>query len=193
MPQQVVIKDIEFLKMIIRGYTSAYAIHRFMEKEAEASGKEGRVITYKNIGERILRLAKDGFIEVTEIDQRSIHGRKDYRLTSKGIQSLMPDTEVINKEDVKALSDYVDKTHGGIGQYSILLALLAKFFDMQFLLEEHVKRISQPELMPLKRALMKDLAPIEFKELFRFSKSDSELAEPVRELPIPIGKARKKT
>ena len=107
MPQQVIIEDNEFLRMITKGYTSAYAIHRVMKKEAEVNEKL-KVISYKNIAERMLRLVKDGLIEETEeIDgKRSIHGRKDYKLTNKGALSLIPHI-MTHPEDVKNISEYI--------------------------------------------------------------------------------------
>ena len=162
MPQQVVIKDSEFLKMITRGHTSAYTIFTAMKKQAEVDEKE-RVITYKNIGERILRLARDGLIEVTETDERSIHGRKDYQLTLNGIMNLM--SSPLNKEDVKMIIDYLSKISAGNESFSqgfVGTLLLTKLNDVNILLDEYAEHINIPELMRLKRALMKYSKSSEF-------------------------------
>jgi hypothetical protein len=190
MPQQVVIKDADFLKMIVRGYTSAYSIYISMKKEAEA--EKGKSITYKNIGERMLRLARDGLIEESEIDKRSIHGRRDYRLTSEGIRALMPNTEVINEDDVTSLMEYLSKAYSNddddddqsafaevvVGQY-----LLGGLFNMLSLCEAYSEHISTPELMPLKRALKKDLASFRPKETLKLPRSEPVM-RPITELIV---------
>lgn len=167
MPQQAVIQDIEFLKMITKGHASAYTIYAFMKKQAEVNEKQ-KVISYKNVAERMLRLVKDGLIEEAEIDgkHQSIHGRKDYRLTWNGIMNLIPS---LNKEDIKTLIGYLSKTFGdeSFGQGVVGILLLREFNDVNILLDEYSKHINIPEFMRLKRALMKYPASSGLKEVYR--------------------------
>lgn len=166
MPQQAIIEDREFLKMIIRGHASAYRIHAAMKKQAEVDEKQP-IISYSNIAERMLRLLRDGLIEESEINgRRSIHGRKDYRLSLNGIMDLMSS---LNKEDIKTLIDYLSKTSGdeSFGQGVVGILLLTKFNDVNILLDEYSKHISIPELMLLKRALMKYSTLSGLKDVYR--------------------------
>lgn len=149
MPQQVVIEDIEFLKMIIQDHTSAYAIHTFMKKQAEVNEKQ-KVISYKNIAERMLRLVKDGLIEETTemilFGKRSIHGRKDYRISEKGLEQLIFST-IIHKEDVKTIADYLDKYyHDDGGHHCLGYWLMMRFADANVLLSTYMDYIGHPEL-----------------------------------------------
>jgi hypothetical protein len=155
MPQQVVIEDNEFLKMIARGHTSAYAIHKFMEKQAAAEANDNEkqqqrpLITYKNIGVRMLRLAKDGLIQeetdIMIVGIRSMHSRKDYKITIKGIEQLIFSTN-IHKEDIKTIADYLDKYHPNERHHALGYGLMIRFADASSLLSEYLEYIKHPEL-----------------------------------------------
>jgi hypothetical protein len=187
LPQQPVIEDIDFLKMITQGHASAYKIHAAMKEQAAVDEKQP-IISYSNIAERMLRLARDGLIEETEINgKRSIHGRKDYKLTAKGIHVLVPDTERMNMQDMKALVNYLSKDKTVEGDKQLLTVyhdFIGGFLDMKFLLEDYSKYLDRPKLMPLKYALTKDMASIEFREIKKLSKSKSseQLVKPVLEI-----------
>jgi hypothetical protein len=190
MPQYAIIGDIDFLKMITYGHASAYKIHAYLEKLAEVDENQP-IISYSNIAERLLRLARDGLIEETVIEgKRSVHGRKDYKITSKGIHALMPDTEIISMLDLKALVGYLskDKTAEGDKQLLILYYyLISGFRDMQFLLQHYAKYIDRPKLMPLKYALDKDLPAIELKEVKKLSKYYKPILEIVKRRTYHFG------
>ncbi|MGH9988710.1 MAG: hypothetical protein ACRD8W_32670 [Nitrososphaeraceae archaeon] len=179
MPQQAIVKDIEFLKMITKGHASAYTISAFMKKQAETEEKQP-IISYSNIAERMLRLFRDGLIEEVQIDgKRSIHGRKDYRLTSVGIRALMTNIDALNEDDIKPIMDYFSKAYGDdreFGEILVFTYLLANLDNTLFFIETFTENVNTPKLIPLKRALIKDLASFKFKELAQLYKSGS-LAE----------------
>jgi hypothetical protein len=185
MPQQAIIKDIEFLKMITKGAASAYTIHKFIENQQATESENDNdnklpVITYKNIAERMLRLARDGLIQETDLDKRSsVFGRKDYRLTSKGIRALMTNINELNKKDIKPIMNYLGKAYGDdreFGEIVVFVHLLAHLDNTVLFLEAFTENVKTPKLMPLKRALIKDLKSFKFKELAKLYGSGS-LAE----------------
>lgn len=161
MPQQAVIEDNEFLKMITKGHASAYTISAFMKEQQQEAATETdekqkqKVISYKNVAERMLRLARDGLIEEAE---RSLHGRKDYKLTIKGIEQLIF-SDVIHKEDVKTIADYMDKYYydSDGGHHAIGYGLMIRFADASSLLSEYLEYIKHPELKPINRNKYDDL------------------------------------
>lgn len=153
-PQQVVIEDNEFLKMIARGHTSAYDIHKFMETQAVEANDNGKqqqrpVITYKNIGVRMLRLARDGLIQeetdIMIVGIRSMHSRKDYKITIKGIEQLIF-SNAIHKEDVKTIADYLDKHHPNERHHALGFWFMIRFADASSLLNAYLEYINHPEL-----------------------------------------------
>lgn len=203
MPAQIVIEDREFLKMITKGHASAYAISAFMKKQAETDEKQP-VISYSNVAERMLRLLRDGLIEEAEIDsKKSIHGRKDYRLTSAGIRALMTNINELNEEDIKPIMDYLSRAYGDdreFGEILVFIHLLANLDNTLLFLEAFTENVKTPKLIPLKRALIKDLTSFKFKELAKLYNSGSlaEVSESepmlkhVMELTIGTSKPRKK-
>jgi hypothetical protein len=67
-------------------------------------------MAYNNVNKRILNLAKNGSLEdvKTGIGEPSIHGRKDYKLTTKGLEQLMPYV-ITHPEYAKAIHEYMDR------------------------------------------------------------------------------------
>jgi hypothetical protein len=107
--------------MITKGCTSAYTTWIKMNEE---SGDNA--FSYKNIGKRFVRLAKNAILEEIKLEGvENLHGRKDYRLTMKGLEYLLPHIMMHPKEVqnmVKYLDEFgVDKK--GFGQ-SLLRTLL---------------------------------------------------------------------
>jgi len=119
MPQQqeqqgrIVVEDGELLMWIIEGKTSAYTIHAAM-KERFKTNENRRKIAYSNVAERLLGLAKAGLIEETKIGKPSIHGRKDYKVTSDGMRKLIPyilthSQELLPTYIAPLITEYMDK------------------------------------------------------------------------------------
>jgi hypothetical protein len=188
MPQQPVIEDIDFLKKITQGHASAYKIHAAMKKQAEVNEKQP-MISYSNIAERMLRLARDGLIEVTQVDTRSIHGRKDYRLTSKGIHALIfPDANTLQIKDAITLIDYLEKVYHD-KQLTVGIIFLARFVTSHALLEAYCRYVGRPDLIPMKRTAIENLTN-EFRELtgLKVKPTEIELAGNVIDM-LPKQKA----
>ena len=102
--------DKDFLLLIIRGYTSSYAIWSHIKKEVKEKGANNtglKVMAYNNVNKRITNLAKDGLIEEVKIGKESIHGRKDYRVSIKGLEHLMPHI-IAHPQDARIITKYMD-------------------------------------------------------------------------------------
>lgn len=74
-------------------------------------GTEKKVMTYRNNNKRVINLAQLGLIEEMRPDAYTvnIHGRKDYKLTEKGLLCLW-DHIITHPEDIKDIVEYVKKT-----------------------------------------------------------------------------------
>jgi hypothetical protein len=89
--------------MVTKGYTSGYSAWIQMKKENE------NVMAYKNIGRRVLILHKHGYLaEVNLKDVENLHGRKDYKVTMKGLEYLIPYFQTHPKE-INELIKYMQK------------------------------------------------------------------------------------
>jgi hypothetical protein len=104
--------DSEIILLVIkgRGSASAYAVWTSMKKEAREKNLDRKVMTYRNINKRVVKLAKLGLIEEIKPDIQTIniHGRKDYRITVRGLESLIPHIMAYPK-DVKTIIEHMDK------------------------------------------------------------------------------------
>jgi hypothetical protein len=99
------------LLLIIRGYTSSYAIWSHIKNEVKEKGTTYlKIMAYNNVNKRILNLAKNGLLEdvKTGIGEPSIHGRKDYKLTTNGLEQLTPYV-ITHPEYAKAIHEYMDR------------------------------------------------------------------------------------
>jgi hypothetical protein len=102
--------DRDFLLLFIKGFTSSYAIWSHIKKEAKEKGADNtslKVMAYNNVNVRVTNLLREGFLEEVKIGG-SIHGRKDFRLTNKGLEQLMPHV-IAHPEDAKAVHAYMDR------------------------------------------------------------------------------------
>ncbi len=118
------------------------------------------LIAYKNINTRVLGLARAGLIEEVKIGNNSIHGRKDYRVTLKGLEQLiLPSAIKIQKGYVKTIVDHVNnKSYSATADRNILGRLLTdRFIDAANLLNEYLTYIQHPELMPIKEGQINNL------------------------------------
>jgi hypothetical protein len=89
--------------MATKGCTSAYAV--WVQMKAE----DDNVMVYKNIGRRVLLLQEGGFLEEVKLEGvENLHGRKDYKLTIKGLEQLIPYVMTHIKE-IQKLTEYMVK------------------------------------------------------------------------------------
>jgi hypothetical protein len=103
--------DREILLFVMKGCRSSYAIWSAMKKATEKKGLERKLMTYRNNNKRVIRLARLGLIEEMKPDMHTvnIHGRKDYKVTEKGMEQLAPYI-LTHPEDVKEfIQEYMYK------------------------------------------------------------------------------------
>lgn len=82
-------------------------------KEAAAKERnlERKVMTYRNNNKRVIKLAQLGLIEEIKPDVHTvnIHGRKDYKVTMKGMEQLIP--YILTHPEVNEfIHEYMEKT-----------------------------------------------------------------------------------
>ena len=83
-----------------------------MKKEAKDGKRDAssrKVMTYRNTNKRVIRLAKLELLEEIKPDSNTvnIHGRKDYKVTTKGLKHLIPN--IMTAEDARTITAYVDR------------------------------------------------------------------------------------
>lgn len=103
--------DTEIILLVMKGRRSAYSVWTTMKKESREKNLDIKVMTYRNINKRVIKLAKLGLIEEeTKLDVHAvnIHGRKDYKITTKGLECLIPHM-MAYPEDVKNIIEHMDK------------------------------------------------------------------------------------
>ena len=111
--------DREILLFITKGHTSSYSIWLAMKKTAAAfKGNVGaeskieskKVMTYRNNNKRVIRLAQLGLIEEIKPSPHTvnIHGRKDYKVTQKGMEQLAS-YFLTHPDDVKIMDEYMGR------------------------------------------------------------------------------------
>lgn len=111
-PQRLVIEDGEFLKLIVQGHASAYAMNKIL-KERAGTNENQWTMAYKNIIERLTSLVKAGLIEETKESNLNpnTHGRKDYKVTMKGMELLIYNITTRNEENksipIQTIVEYV--------------------------------------------------------------------------------------
>ncbi len=96
------------LLMVTKGHTSSYAIWMAMTEEAKKKSNPTKVIAYKNINQRALNLLTHGYFEEIKFDLINMHGRRDYKLTLKGMKQLVPHLK-IHPDNFKNFIEYMDK------------------------------------------------------------------------------------
>lgn len=126
--------------MVTKWSTSAYTTWIKMNEEYGTDA-----FSYKNIGKRFVRLAENSIIEETKLENvENLHGRKDYKVTMKGMEQLIPYI-MTHPEDVRTINGYIkkfdldkrlllelliDKFHSGLDTlYVILLTVLTPKID----------------------------------------------------------------
>jgi hypothetical protein len=98
----------EIILLVTKGHTSSYSIWMAMTEEAKRSSKPKKVIAYKNVHQRALTLLKHGYLEEIKSDLINMHGRRDYKLTLKGLKQLVPFIK-LHPDNVKHIVGYMDK------------------------------------------------------------------------------------
>jgi hypothetical protein len=98
--------DKMFLYEILEGYKSAYAMekkHKTEYKEKKLSDPDNaeqyKPLTYPNINKRFQKYYKLGILEEITIVGSSQHGRKDFKVSEKGLVFLIADgmhPEILN-------------------------------------------------------------------------------------------------
>lgn len=95
--------DESFLHDILRGYTSAYSMHRKMQRSYESrkisdnkfynslgySAYRIKPPAYININKRFRKLHKSGFLEKVNVSGGYLHGAKNYKISEKGFVFLL--------------------------------------------------------------------------------------------------------
>jgi hypothetical protein len=103
--------DSEIILLIMKGKKSSYSVWAYMTKESKEGRRTKKVMTYRNINKRVIRLAKLGLIQEIKVDDPhsvNIHGRKDYKITLKGLECIIPQM-IAYPEDIKTIIEYMDK------------------------------------------------------------------------------------
>lgn len=82
-----------------------------MKKKAKEKASDKRVMAYININKRITELANMGLLEEIKpnVHTVNIHGRKDYKVTLKGLGRLMLQPILSPAEDVEVITTYMDR------------------------------------------------------------------------------------
>jgi hypothetical protein len=103
--------DIEIILLVTQGSSSSYSIWTSMKKEAKEKASDKKVMAYININKRISELARMGLLEEIKPDAQTvnIHGRRDYKVTKKGMEQLLPHI-LEHPEVVENMNEYMDKT-----------------------------------------------------------------------------------
>jgi len=92
--------------LIMKDYTSAYEIWNYIGQHPTL---EIRPMAYFNTNKRILRLYKNGFLEVIKrSDKSDKHGRRDYKITPKGMNQLIPYV-FLHPEETETIINYLHK------------------------------------------------------------------------------------
>lgn len=97
--------EIEYLQLIMKGYSSAYAVWSLLKQKVEKDASV-KLISYKNVNKRFIKLYNEGILEEVNIKD-NLHGRKDYKLTMKGLEQLIPYL-LTHPNEVKNLVKYME-------------------------------------------------------------------------------------
>jgi hypothetical protein len=116
--------DIEILMLITKGNPSSYSIWSAMNKELQGEG-----LAYINIKKRIRRLIGIEYLQETKPDTTtaSIRGRRDYKITMKCIEFLIP-YMISQSQDLEPLSKYIYKS--GLDRKVFEEKFKSKIFNM---------------------------------------------------------------
>lgn len=94
--------------MVIQGCTSAYAVWSQLKQESKLSGQGKEIIAYKNVNVRLTKLVKLEYITEIAPHAYTQHGRRDYKVTMKSFELLLPYI-MTHPEEVQNIIQYMDK------------------------------------------------------------------------------------
>jgi hypothetical protein len=100
--------DKEFILLIMKGHSSSYRIWNFIGKNPDLNLKI-KPMAYNNVNKRVLAIFKKGYLEEIKLDDKSnIHGRKDYKLSQKGMDFILLHM-LTHPKDAKVTAEYINK------------------------------------------------------------------------------------
>lgn len=79
-----------------------------MEQESKKDKNSKKALAYVNIHKRTINLSKLGFIEEIKSDLINMHSRRDYKVTLKGIEQLLP-YFLVYPDEMKNMVQYMNK------------------------------------------------------------------------------------
>ena len=79
-----------------------------MEQESKKDKNVKKVLAYVNIHKRTINLSELGFIEEIKSDLINMHSRRDYKVTLKGIEQLLP-YFLVYPDEMKNMVQYMNK------------------------------------------------------------------------------------
>ena len=122
--------DMEFILLIMQGHASAYSIWTYMKDNPDV---RPRTTAYKNINQRLTRLARIGLLEgEVKFDvPGSTRGRRDYKVTMEGLERLIPYL-IEHPEEIQTVIAYMEKI--GLDKNLFGILLLEKHTGMSRLL-----------------------------------------------------------
>lgn len=113
--------------------SSAYTIWVHMENEPGEY-----TISYKNVGKRVVKLAEHTLLEEIKLEGvENLHGRKDYRLTTKGLKQFIPYL-LEYPEKTGYVMEYIDKFR--LDRNEFLDLLYFRMVATMVLLSRYIKR-----------------------------------------------------
>lgn len=135
--------DRGFIWFIAMGNTSAYSVWLAMKEEVER--EEGiKMMAYKNVNKRIIKLGNLGLIEELRPDKYSLHGRRDFRVTNEGMKQLILHI-LLHPNDVTKIIEYMDKY--AMDKKTIANLLLRESHTIVETVSKFVKNTNLPELL----------------------------------------------
>lgn len=130
--------DRKIIFQITQGNSSTYAVWVAMERESRMNQDEKRVMAYKNVHAHAINLAKEGYLEEVKVEGSNMHGRRDYKVTTKGIEQLIIHC-ISHPKDIKSIDVYMDKMKLDIRPFT--LALMEALGSLSYAVNLHQKYI----------------------------------------------------
>jgi hypothetical protein len=141
--------DKKIILSITQGFTSPYYIWVAMKNESKAKHNSTKPLVYKNIYLRTIALSKAGYLEELKVEGINIHGRREYRVTLKGLQQLLP-YYIAYPNEIGNLNKYMDKAKIEKQPFTKWLIDIAGSIDR--IINIHQNCIKVPVPHPLGRA-----------------------------------------
>src|SRR5919106_990808 len=161
--------DKNVILLITKGYTSSYAIWAFMKNEAKTLTHPKRVMTYKNINTRVVKLFNAGLLKEVELTGRPPHGRIEYKVNIQGLEELIPDI-MVHPDELDNVVQYIDKTG------------LDKIIFQDLLIERVISTLEA-----LDKCLNTAVAPLTDSQSEKLIKSLTEIQQQIDKLDKTLG------